>query len=108
MGSKQTHNIKLQPTSSAVDWDIVVKNDYDIERIALSFSAAPAAIENIIVTQKDGSDSNFDMVLRVSDPNGKTTVCFEQIKGIVSGDYINVYYENTDGATVRGVATVQL
>jgi hypothetical protein len=101
---------KHKEASSDAPWEFEIfeGDDFDVGRITLNFDSAPSEIENVTVTIVDESDSTYDALVRIVDPNNKTSVYFECINNIACGDKVLVSYANTGGHTISGKATVSL
>jgi len=95
-------------TTSAVAWTMFAADDFDVEKITLTFDATPTTAENITVTLDSGQGTAYDAVIAAVDPAGYTDVVITNIGGLKNGDKLLVEYTNTDGNSITGVATMLL
>jgi hypothetical protein len=102
--------LRRQPpleTTGPVSWPIFEGDSFDVRRITLKFVTAPTVSDLVTVTLDSLSGTPFDVPLCSANPNGRTSVVFENITGIGNGDKIVVSYANSESIAISGNAETE-
>jgi hypothetical protein len=91
-------------TGVAVDWPLVIRDNFDVKRIGVLFSAEVSTPEALKVWLEP---AGFDPFLLFSQ---NMLACnylnIENIDGISYDDDLSITFPNTDALTIRGFAVV--
>lgn len=101
-------NQSLAATTSAVDWDIYLADDFNVPRIDIALGAAPTSAGLITITKDSVAGAAYDTISYTLNPVGRTSVYAVGLHGFTAGDKINVSYANPDGVSITGTASVEI
>jgi len=100
------HQLTLASTTSAVDWDIFLKSEFNVPRIDLTFTPAPSSAGYLYIKKEPAVGT--PSVIRFVSPVGYETMAIEGLHGFSHGDKVVIEYANPDGVTITGTANTEI
>lgn len=107
--SKQYTEMEPYTTAGAVANSISVLGDFDIVRIDIAVDIAPTTAGSLTITKNSAAGAAYDTLIQSINMVGVTSYVIGDaagLKGLKSGDAIDIAYTNADTRTITITATV--
>jgi hypothetical protein len=104
--NRMSQQVEVEKGTSAVALAGVIapstNTAWELISVTVNFDTAPTTSENLTLTLNSGQGSDYDTVIRSTDPSvgSATAVEFLLNERFASGDSIDLAYTNTDTRTI--------